>query len=599
MSLPLLTAIFTTLFFGIIAIYFSLKEAKTKRSLREKEKKYQHRLYETAILKEIQDRIGYSLDAEKVIDCLTSSLENLFPYSTASSLLLKNGKVIFKTTVKEPVNTAFIMRVKDNMLKSLGALLNEPLPKLIDEKLNGIALDEGNNSVLSSFFNIPLIVNEKIQGLISISSSQHNLYKEEEMTILYKMTDLASHALSRLQEVLIREKGKLTSLITSLEDGVFMVDVNSQITVINRSAKDFLAIQKDNPTIIDVLSNLPASYNFGDKIEKTITQNQKIEEKDIQHGTGKLFDITITPVLDALVKGETTVIGASFLIRDVTPEKSLSKMKDDYINIMVHELRSPLTSIKASTEMLTGQNNLTEEDKKRLIGIINNQTVKMLDEVSTILDAAKLNTGLFTIQKTKGDFKKSIEDTVESFRPLARNKFINLVTHIDPFIPQTQFDNYQIRRALTNLLSNSFKFTPSGGTITVRAWFTPPNPPQTEEVKLTPEKIFVSISDTGAGIPKEKQHLLFSKFTQIQNSDGTTGTGLGLYIVKGIIETHGGTISLESEPNKGTTITFAIPISIPLQTSQPSPHQSIVEAGLPIRPAGLPAPQKPLNPLAN
>jgi signal transduction histidine kinase len=568
-SLPILIAIFSSLFFGVLAIIFSVKEEKTKRLLKEKEKKYQHRLYETAILKEIQDRIGYSLDIEKVIDVITSSLENLFPYSTASSLVQKNGKLIFKTTVKEPVNTAFIMRVKDNTLKSLTALLNEPLPNLIDDKLSGVALDEGNNSVLSSFFNVPLIINEKIQGLISISSARPNLYKEEEMTILYKMTDLASHALSRLQEVLIREKGKLTSLISSLEDGVFMVDINSQITVMNKTAKEFLKLEKDNPTIIDVLSGLPNSYNFGDKIEKAIALNQKIEEENIQH-EDKTLNITITPVLDSFDAPQPKVIGASFLIHDITLEKSLSKMKEDFTNIIVHELRSPLTSIKASTEMLTTQTNLTDEERTRLISIISSQTGKMLDEVSMILDAAKLDTGLFTVQKTNGDLKKIIEDAVESFRTLAQNKFINITTHIDPLIPQTSFDSYNIRRVLNNLISNSLKFSSSGGSIVLRAW-------------QIPEKIVVSVSDTGSGIPKDKQHLLFSKFTQIRNANATVGTGLGLYIAKGIVEAHGGTISLESEPNKGTTITFTIPTNASIQT---------------IPSLSTPA-EKPLSPLVN
>lgn len=565
MNLPLFTAILAILFFGILAIFSSLKEAKMKRLLKEKEKKYQHKLCEAAVLKEIQNHIDYPLTLEKIIDIITGNLENLIPYSTASSLIPKNDKLIFNTKVKEPISTAFIAQIKNNCLNSLTALSNNTLPKLIDEKLSGMPLNEKNSSAPSSFFNIPLIVNEKIQGIISICSSRPHLYKEEEMTVLYQITDLATSALSRLQEISTREEGKLTSLITSLEDGVFMVDVNSQITVINKTAKDFLAPQKDKPTITDILGSLPNSYNFSDKIKKVITLNQKIEEKGIRYGDDKtILNITITPVLDALTEEEPKVIGASFLIRDVTLEKSLSKMKDDFTHIIVHELRSPLTSIKASTEMLTGQNNLTEEDKKRLIDIIGNQTIEMLDEVATILDAAKLETGVFTVQKTSGDFKKTIEDTIESFRIVARNKNINLVNHIDPFLPQAQFDYYHMRRVINNLLSNSFKFTPESGTITIRTW-------------SESEKIYVSVSDTGSGITKDKQHLLFSKFTQINNAKGVVGTGLGLYISKGIIEAHGGTIWLESEPNKSTTVTFNIPADMTLQRSQTPPAGSPIE----------------------
>jgi signal transduction histidine kinase len=549
MTLPIIAAILSTFTFGILAIYFSMKEEKLKRILKEKEKRYQHKLNETTILEQIQNRIGYSLDTEKVTDVITGSIENLFPYSTSSSLVLKNGKLIFKTTIKEPVSTVFIMRVKEEMLKSLSTLVRVPLPSFIDEKLEGGMLDEGNNSTLSSSFNIPLIVNQKIQGLINISSTKALLYKDEDMKSLYRITNLIGNTLSRLQEMLIREKSKLTSLIGSLEDGVFMVDVNSQITVMNKSAKDFLHLEKPNPSIIDVLSNLPNTYNFGDKIEKAITQNQKIEEENIQH-EDKIINITITPVMDSLPYLQPKVIGASFLIHDITLEKSLAKMKEDFTHIIVHELRSPLTSIKASTEMLTTQTNLTGEEKTRLTNIINSQAKKMLDEVSMILDAAKLDSGLFTIQKTKDDIKKLIEETVESFRILAKNKSINLTTHIDPAIPQAEFDNYQIRRVISNLISNSIKFTPESGTVNIRAW-------------SSPQEITVSVVDTGTGIPKDKQHLLFSRFTQIKNANSAAGTGLGLYITKGIIEAHKGTVSLESEPNKGTTLTFTLPLTPP------------------------------------
>jgi len=573
MQLPLLIAIFAVLFFGILAIYFSLKETKINQALKEKEKKYRHKLCETAILEEILENINNSLDIEKTINIIINNLDAFFPYSTASSLILKNDRLIFKTKIKEPVNTAFIKQVKDNMLKSMQS--SQPLlagevglPESIEEKINGVTLNGNNNSSPSSFLNIPLIVNEKIQGIFNMSSKKPHIYREEEMTFLYKISGLISHTLSYIQEIPIRENGKLISLITSLEDGVFMVDVNSQITAINKTAKDFLNIQKDNPTITQALTSLPNSYNFSGKIKEAITLNQKIEEKDIQNNNGKIFDITITPILDVLEKKELKAIGASFLIHDVTLEKSLSKMKDDFTNIIVHELRSPLTSIKASTEMLTEQNNLAEENKKSLISIINNQTTKMLEEVATILDASKLDNGLFTIQKTQGDLENTIEDTIESFRITAQKKSINLISHIDPFLPQVKFDSYHIRRCISNLLSNSFKFTPEGGTITVRAW-------------LASKKIFVSVSDTGSGIPIEKQHLLFSKFTQIHNNtNGATGTGLGLYIAKGIIETHGGTISLKSEPNKDTTFTFNIPADITLQppTTLPAGSPSIALA---------------------
>lgn len=578
-SLPVIIAILSSLFFGVLAVIYSFKEDKTKRILKDKEKKYQHRLYETTILKEIQDRIGYSLDFEKVIEIIIASLDNMLPYSTASSLYLKEGQLYFDTNVKEPISKTFIIQVKRNMFNSLTAIRNvsapqpskleEEIGKIIENKITGVALDENNNLPVSSTYNIPLVINGKIQGLINISSQNIGLYNEEDMAILHKITELAGNALSRLQSILAAENSKLVSLISSLEDGIFMVDLTFQITTINKKALDMLKINQPNPTLIDILSSLPSSYNFGDKIERSIKSNQKIEEKDIHH-ENKTIDIFIIPVYDsspAQTQGwETKVIGASVIIRDTTREKSLTKMKEDFTRIIVHELRSPLTSIKASSELLTGQNKLNDDEKQKLLMIIKDQSDKMLDEISMILDAAKIETGVFTVQKTTSDLKKVIEELIETYRGIAQNKLINLVTNIDPFLPPVAIDIYQIRRVISNILSNSIKFTSSGGTITTRAW-------------MTQEKIYISISDTGSGIPKDKLHLLFAKFAQIQSANATIGTGLGLYISKGIIDAHNGTISVESEINKGTTITLTLPLkaaptitAIPIQTTRPLDH---------------------------
>ncbi len=173
----------------------------------------------------------------------------------------------------------------------------------------------------------------------------------------------------------------------------------------------------------------------------------------------------------------------------------------------------------------------------------------MLDEVALILDAAKLEAGLFTIQKIPGDLKQLIGERVQIFQAQAHEKFINLLVEVDPSIPTFNFDPIHIGQVVNNLLSNALKFTSSGGSIKISA-------------KPAIGSVIVSVSDTGAGIPKEKQHLLFSKFTQLSGADhGSVGTGLGLYIVKGVVEAHNGTVSLESEEGHGTTITFTLPLN--------------------------------------
>lgn len=553
-------SIVATVLFGIVAIVFSMREERAIKKLVAEETHQKQRLYEITMLKEVQDRIGYSLDVEQVVSVITESLDTLFKYSTVSALIKKDDLLIFKTHIKEPVSRHYIEMVKVGMLNSYAALEESTPPQVLDGNISGVATDDLSHTEPLSYFHFPIIVNDKTVSLLNVSSAQKDLYSEEEMTTLYKIANMASEALSRLEKILSLEKGKLMAMIGSLADGLFMVDVNGQLTVINDAAKDFLKIPKDNPTTIDLLSALPNSYELSSKIQRSINHKRVIEEKEVKIDE-KIFQIFITPVFDESITTEKKVIGASVLLHDITLEKSIAKMKEDFTNIMVHELRSPLTAIKASSELLMEPPApLSEEEKNKIIGLISGQSRKMLDEVSLILDAAKLEAGLFTIQKMPGDFKKLVHDRISVFTAQAHERFITLTEEIDSSIPTFSFDPIHMGQVINNLISNSLKFTQSGGTIKVTA-------------KPAIGSIKVSVSDTGAGIPKNKQHLLFTKFTQLGNSEhGAVGTGLGLYIVKGVVEAHGGQVSVESEEGKGTTISFNIPIDTAEKTDAPAGH---------------------------
>lgn len=551
-------AVIATIIFGVTAIVFSMREEKAIKKLVENEKKQKQRLYEITMLKEVQDRIGYSLDIDKVVDVITGSLDTLLSYSTVSALIREDDHFILKTHIKEGVSRNYLENIKASMIRSFTAMDGPTIPDRIEPRISGVAVDDLNHESPNSYFHIPLIINDRAVALLNVASTKSNLYSEEEMTTLFKIAALASEALSRLENILSVEKGKLMAMIGSLADGLFMVDINGQLTVINDAAKDFLDIAKDNPTTIDLLSALPNTYDFSSKIQRAINHKRVIEEKEVNIDE-KVFQIFITPVFDESITTERKVIGASVLLHDITLEKSVAKMKEDFTNIMVHELRSPLTAIKASSELLMNPPApLSDEEKNKIIGLISGQSRKMLDEVSLILDAAKLEAGLFTISKIPGDLKKLIAERIAVFAPQAHERFVNLSVDIDPTIPNFKFDPIHIGQVVNNLISNSLKFTSSGGTVHVVA-------------KPAIGSVVVSVSDTGAGIPKEKQHLLFTKFTQLGGAqNGVVGTGLGLYIVKGVVEAHGGQVSLESEEGRGTTITFTLPMEAATKADQPT-----------------------------
>ena len=541
-----------TAILAITLVVLSVKQRQARTELLQKEEVEKQRLYQILILKEIQDRIGYSLDAEKIIDVITSSLKYLFPYSSASSIILKSEKLVFKIYMEENISSNFIMQVKRTMLASLQALVGN-LPQQLEETMFGIPLDEKKLKTVASFFNIPVFVGNRVVGLINVSSTKKNAYKEE-ITIIYQIVAQATNALSKLEYVLETEKGKLTSMISSLVDGVFMVDTNKNLLIINDAAKSFLNFSSANPGFPDILAAVGQQYKLLDKINQSLSTNSALEDKEITIGE-KIFNIFITPVPNALDEKNAKPLGASILFHDITIEKSIATIKEDFTHMIVHELRAPLTAIKDSAELMIetfeDKGALEKEQQKRLLQIMDMQSKALLEQINQVLDAAKIEAGKFSINKIPSDMGSVIQNAIEPFMPQANRKQILISTDIYYPLPKVEVDPIRITQVLNNLVSNSLKFTPAGGKIVISA-------------KPGDGFITIGVSDNGIGIPKNEQKDLFSKYYQIRTTPhqlAKKGTGLGLYIIKGIVEAHNGTVGIISEgTNKGTTIYFNLPI---------------------------------------
>lgn len=559
----------TIFFFGITLILL-FKKSLLKKTLMEREDIAKRRIYEITILKAIQERIGYSLNTEHVIDTLTNSLKSLFPYSAASSILIINEKVIFKCILEERVSGKFIDQVKKSMLASFATLSGSPI-NTIEEIRQGLVVDDLNTKMVASFFNVPIIVNGKAVGLLNVSSTHPGLYKEADMTIMYQMATAASSALTNLQQVIQTEEGKLVSMIGSLTDGIVMVDTNLNLTLINQTAKNLLQIPKTNMTIFDIISSLSKDGDFGQQLQQAIAQNKVLTKPEIIIGE-KILEVVITPVAGPTTNSESEpirVIGAAITLRDITLERSVNKLKEDFTASIVHELRSPLSAIKASSElMLTEKEKLDALQQKKLMEIVHTQSERMLHDINSLLDAAKLESGHFTIFQKASNIADSIASVIDLFRLQAGEKHIEISADIGKDVPLGFFDETRIQQVLNNLVSNSLKFTPEGGSIILHARkysneYLP--------VSKTNPGILIAVSDTGIGIAADKQTTLFSKFSQIQNVGyihGAQGTGLGLYISKGIIEAHGGQVFLQSIPGHGTTISFTLPIAKTISVDQ-------------------------------
>jgi len=540
---------------GLCAVLLSLENDNLKKDFHKTKKAEEDRLYKLSVIKEIQEKIAYANDHEKIIDTIMVSLRNFLNYSVAASMVIKDAQIVFTIYTEEDVNEEYIKKIEQNMLSSLEKLVGKSSLQ-IKKKMYGPPTNNAGKSVYLSSFHLPLIANNKVLALLHLSSTSENAYSN--MEDLHEIIDAASAALTHFGQAVELETKKFLSLINSMNDGIFMADNKNNLLTINDSAMKILGISA-SADFLDISAVFPQNFNLADKIRNVILSKKPYSEKEIQINNNVL-DIFINPV----GQEKTSVV-----LRNITEFKKKELLKEDLLNIMIHELRSPVTTIKDSAELIITSKDTLEEDRKlKFLEIIHQQAKKILGQIGSILDTAKLDAGKLVLQKTKGDIAKLIKDEMQAFIPQAERKNISLNFELlSEHLPEISFDEIRISQVIDNLLSNSLKFTPEGGKVKVEIDYKAIPPildgisPMGEFLSLD-KYIVISVSDNGVGIKPEQQKLLFAKYTQAKNTTeelATMGTGLGLYLVKGIIESHEGRIWVKSVQGQGTTFSFSLP----------------------------------------
>lgn len=229
--------------------------------------------------------------------------------------------------------------------------------------------------------------------------------------------------------------------------------------------------------------------------------------------------------------------------------RELSEMKEEFLALTTHDLRSPLTVISGVISFFTsGRLGELTPEQKNMVAMMERNAQSLIELVNDLLDASKLESGTMRLELASIELRGLLDELRETMEPLAREKGLRMEEALPPDLPLIEADRAKLRRILVNLVSNAIKFTSRGGRVTMRA---------AREDGL----IRISVSDTGVGIAPEDVKRLFDKYEQARSraTRGEKGTGLGLYITKQLVELHGGEIKVESEVGKGSTFSFTIP----------------------------------------
>ena len=346
----------------------------------------------------------------------------------------------------------------------------------------------------------------------------------------------------------------LEALFASIGEGVIATDEAGNITRINNTALKLLGMRRadvlhkhfpdvivsvhENGTPIDVFER-PIVKIF--QTGKTIHARTLYQQKD---GTLLPVQVTVAPIL---LRGRP--IGAIEVFRDLTSEIANDKLKSDFISIASHQLRTPLSAINMYTRMLKdGMAGPLTNEQMPYVETVLLSVRRMNTLINTLLNISRIEAGGVTLKLGMVQLDDLTREVLAEFIPTAEAKSITLSASLPRSMKPTFTDNLLVKEVCGNLLSNAIKYTPEGGRVML-------------ELSETPKSVLWKITDTGYGIPARDQKNIFLKFFRSSNitKKDVSGTGLGLYLIKHIVDQLGGELWFDSTENVGTTFYFSVP----------------------------------------
>ena len=429
-------------------------------------------------------------------------------------------------------------------------------------------MDQGRWTVITDFQDqkakaitsiLPIKSPQQAVGfMVMTTGADPSLYNQKLSSILNFLASQTAIAIEN-QSLVARinnSNAYLTNMLESISNGIMAVNMKGEVTLINKNVTAILGIKTKHIIGRHYQSFLKGNMRQEmDQLFIALRDKGFAMESMVHHSPFREIHIMVGITASLLTDRNKNTIGIVFIFRDMSASREierltrLDEMKSEFVSNVSHELRTPLTIIKAYSEALLTQVKPDDhETREQFLSVIDSETDRLSTIVFNLLDLSRIEAGKFGLDYSVFSLKDLVNSVIAVFKAKPSN--IDILTEFADTLPKIEADSDKIREVLINLIANSMKFSPMGGTVSIT-------------VEHQEGVVSCSVSDTWIGIPKDKLKHIFKKFFRVDNSDiaEIPGTGLGLSIVKHIVDTHKGKITVDSVLGEGSVFTFFLPIA--------------------------------------
>lgn len=544
-------------------------------------------------LHEIANEVSSTLNLDSLLHNSLQALARLTDAQHGSVMLLEpdTGHLVTRAVLGEQIDVGYTRFPAGQGIAGWVAQYKRPalVPDVqLDERWVTLPNGSASRRRQGALVAVPLIAQNEMMGVITLSHPEVGMFNDDHLRLLSATAgeiavgvhnanlynDIVSE-MERGAELVRRlrqESGQNLAILQSLSDGVLVCDLDGSVLSVNPAAElilqrrmETLLVQNMHQLLQDLVGKRARELPLNNLLHRPVDNEgqPRVFQETFEIGT-RTVSVTLGPVLTE----NQELIGALALLRDISREVEADRLKTEFIGTMSHELRTPMTSIKGFTQLLAlGSLGPVNETQRDSLNTISFNAERMISIINDVLDITKIETGTVELDLQSLHLADAISSVVKELQGAIQNRSHTLGITVPPDLPLVVADGRRLQQILQNVLQNAIKYTPSGGQLDIRAHgvaFEALPSELRDPVMSGRQYVQVDICDTGVGIAPEEQSRVFERFYRTNNPlrIEAGGTGLGLSLVRPLVELLGGRIWLSSAVNEGSTFSFVLPAAM-------------------------------------